>query len=129
MIYVLDTHPIVWFVEKSQRLAPAAKAVMEDANAELVIPTMALVEIQYLYGKGRVKTEFASVQRDLISATNCTVYPLDEQVVSLIPTKLNIHDAIMVATALVYRDLFQLPTTLVTKDGDITDSGLIQTVW
>ena len=57
MIYVLDTHPIVWFVEKSQRLAPAAKAVMEDANAELVIPTMALVEIQYLYGKGRVTAE------------------------------------------------------------------------
>jgi hypothetical protein len=71
----------------------------------------------------------ARVQRDLVSASNCTVYPIDEQVVSLTPTSLNIHDAIMVATALVYRDIFKAPTAFITKDTDIKNSGLIQTIW
>ena|ERR1700694_2105595 len=129
MVYVLDTHPIVWFVEKSQLLGPAAKAIMADPGSELIIPTMALVEIRFLYAKGRIAANYGSVQGALINATNCTIYPLDEQVVSMVPTGLNIHDAVIVATALVYRDLFQVPTTLITKDNDIKHSGLVQTVW
>lgn len=129
MIYVLDTHPIVWFVEKSPLLTSAAKAVMNDPTAELVIPTIALIEVRYLYAKGRIATAFNDVQRDIISATNCTIYPIDEHIVSLVPTVLDIHDGIIVATALVYRDLFKLPTALITKDSAIKNSGLIQTIW
>lgn len=129
MVYVLDTHPIVWFVEKSQLLAPAAKAIMADPGTELIIPTIVLVEIRFLYAKGRIKANYESVQRDLMSAANCTIYPLDEQVVSMVPTGLDIHDAVIVATALVYRDLFKVPTTLITKDNEIRNSGLVETVW
>ena len=129
MVYVLDTHPIVWFVEKSPLLTAAAKAVMADPTAELVIPTMALIEIRYLYAKGRIAATYAEVQRDIINATNCTIYPIDEQIVSLVPTELDIHDGIKVATALVYRDLLKLPAALVTKDSAIKNSGLIQTIW
>jgi len=57
------------------------------------------------------------------------VHPLDEEVVAKIPTNLDIHDAIIVATALVYRDIRQLPVTLITKDTKISQSGLIQTLW
>lgn len=49
--------------------------------------------------------------------------------VSLIPTSLNIHDAIIVATALVYRDILKLPVKIVTKDTEITSSGLVDTCW
>lgn len=102
---------------------------MADSAAELVIPAMALIEIRYLYAKGRIATDYLKVQQDIINARNCTVYPVDELVVSLVPTGLDIHDAIMVATGLVYRDLFKLPTALITKDAAIADSGLIKTVW
>jgi hypothetical protein len=54
---------------------------------------------------------------------------LDEQVAMLIPTGLNIHDAIIVATALVYRDILHEPVAVITKNGEITYSGLIETVW
>ena len=70
----------------------------------------------------------ADVER-LITARNCTIYPLNKKVVSQIPTGLDIHDSIIVATALVYRNLRQLPVTLITKDTKITQSGLIQTLW
>lgn len=42
---------------------------------------------------------------------------------------LNIHDAIIVATALVYKDILKLPVSLLTKDEEITSSGLVQTCW
>lgn len=129
MVYVLDTHPIVWFVSGSPRLTSAAHAAMSDPTAQLIVPAMALIEIRFLADKCRIPIDVARVQRDLISASNCTVYPIDEQVVSLTSTRLNIHDAIMVATALVYRDIFKVPTALITKDTDIRDSGLIQTIW
>jgi hypothetical protein len=69
------------------------------------------------------------VQQTLVAAANCVAYPLDEQVVSMIPTSLNIHDAIIVATALVYKDILKLPVEIVTKDTEIKTSGLVPTCW
>ena len=129
MVYVLDTHPVVWFLEASPRLSTAAKAAMNDPTAEIVVPSIVLVEIKFLYAKKRTSINVEVVQRDLVTATNCVVYPLDEQVVSLLPTSLNIHDAIIVATALVYRDILRRPVALVTKDSEITRLGSVQTIW
>jgi hypothetical protein len=47
----------------------------------------------------------------------------------MIPTSLNIHDAIIVATALVYKDILKLPVEIVTKDTEIKTSGLVPTCW
>ena len=129
MIYVLDTHTIAWFVEDDARLSADARLILENPICELVIPTMALVEVQFLHSKRRIKAHRAAVYQQIANANNCTVYPLDEKVVSKIPTGLDIHDAIITATALVYRDLFQQQAVLITKDGKITQSGLIQTLW
>ena len=42
---------------------------------------------------------------------------------------LDIHDAIIVATAIVYRDVLDEDVALITKDSEITDSHLIPIVW
>ena|ERR1043166_4517409 len=65
----------------------------------------------------------------LVAASNCGLYPLDEQVAMLILTRLNMHDAIIVATALVYRDILHESVAVITKNGEITHSCLIETVW
>jgi PIN domain nuclease of toxin-antitoxin system len=129
MTYVLDTHPVVWFLETSQRLSVRARNVLRDPSHTLILPTLVLVEITYLYTKGRIEVDATMVQQRLMSASNCVLYPLDEQVAMLIPTELNIHDAIIVATALVYRDILNEPVGVITKNGKITRSGLIDTVW
>src|SRR5437016_143544 len=112
MVYVLDTHAVVWFLEGSSRLGAAAKIAMNDPTADLVVPTIVLVETGFLYAKKRSTVDVNAVQQTLIAAANCIAYPLDEQVVSLIPTSLNIHDAIIVATALVYKDILKLPVEI-----------------
>jgi PIN domain nuclease of toxin-antitoxin system len=129
MTYVLDTHPVVWFLETSQRLSVGARNRLRDPRHTFILPTIVLVEITYLYTKGRIEIAAAMVQQRLVSASNCVLYPLDEQVAMLIPTELNIHDAIIVATALVYRDILTEPVAVITKNGEITRSGLIDTVW
>ncbi len=129
MTYVLDTHPVVWFLESSRRLSIRARSVLRDPNHTFILPTIVLVEITYLYTKGRIEVDVTMVHQRLVAASNCVLYPLDEQVAALIPTGLNIHDAIIVSTALVYRDILQEPVAVITKDGEIAQSGLIDTVW
>ena len=125
----MDTHPIVWFLETSQRLSSRARNVLRDPSHMFILPTLVLVEITYLYTKGRIEVDAAMVQQRLVSASNCVLYPLDEQVAMRIPTGLNIHDAIIVATAFVYRDILNEPAAVITKNGEITRSRLIDTVW
>lgn len=129
MVYVLDTHAVVWFLEGSSRLGAAAKVAMSNPNADLVVPTIVLVEAGFLYSKKRTSVDVGAVQQTLVAAANCVAYPLDEQVVSMIPTSLNIHDAIIVATALVYKNILKLPVEIVTKDTEIKTSGLVPTCW
>jgi PIN domain nuclease of toxin-antitoxin system len=129
MVYVLDTHAVVWFLEGSSRLGAAAKIVMSDPNSDLVVPTIVLVEAWFLYSKKRTSVDVEAVQQTLVAAANCVAYPLDEQVVSMIPTSLNIHDAIIVATALVYKDILSRPVEIVSKDIEIKASGLVSTCW
>ncbi len=45
------------------------------------------------------------------------------------PAGLDIHDGIIVATALLFRDVLQQPTSLITRDRPITESGLVEVVW
>ncbi len=129
MVYVPDTHAIVWFLDKDPRLSPVAKNILADPNTILIVPTMVLVEITHLYGRGRISISPAVVKQKVLQSTNCSVHPLDEDVVAKIPASLDIHDAIIVATALVQRDDRQQAVTLITKDTRITQSGLIQTLW
>src|SRR2546428_8499515 len=129
MIYVPDTHAIVWFLEGNPKLLPAADGALQDPAANFVVPTMVLVEIQFLYAKQRTNIDLETVYRELLNTPSFAVHSLDEEIVALIPTDLNIHDSIIVATALYYRDIRQESTALITKDGAITSSGLIQTLW
>ena len=129
MTYVLDTHPVVWFLESSRRLSARAGTVLRDRSHTFILPTIVLVEITYLYTKGRIEVDTARVQQRLVAASHCVLYPLDEQVALRIPTGLNIHDVIIVATALVYRDILHESVAVITKNGEMTQSGLIETVW
>ena len=88
-----------------------------------------LVEITFLYAKKRIATGVAEIRARLLAASNCVAYPLDEQVVALVPTALEIHDAIVVATALVYRDVLRQEVTVITKDEAIRQSALVEVLW
>jgi PIN domain nuclease of toxin-antitoxin system len=129
MTYVVDTHALVWFLESSPRLSTAAQNALTDRTAEVVVPTIVLADITLLYARHRIAIDLPHVMAHIGSAANCLVYPLDGAVVERLPTTLNIHDAIIVATALVFRDVLSESTAVVTRDADSTVSGLVNVLW
>ena len=88
-----------------------------------------LVEIKFLFARHRIAVDVPAVRAYAAAAPNCRIHRFDEAVVDRLPTSLNIHDAMIVGTALVYRDDLGEQVALITKDEEITASGLVDEVW
>lgn len=129
MTYVIDTHSLVWFLEGNPRLSVTARNALRDDAAEFVIPTIVLAELAFLHSRRRVPVALSDVFAYVDGARNSLIYPLDESVVEQISTELEIHDAIIVATALVLRDALGRSVAIVTKDEMIAASGLVEVIW
>ncbi|MBU0567134.1 PIN domain-containing protein [bacterium] len=127
--YVIDTHALVWFLEKSRKLGKKVREILGTKERILIIPTIVLAEIKYLHKKHRFSTSLREVMEVIEEDKHCLVYPLDIKVVEVMPEGLDIHDGIIVATGLSLQELFDEEIKVLTKDGAIKDSGLISTVW
>lgn len=57
MRYVLDTHALLWRLIQPSKLSPKMRTVFSDSQAEFVVPTMAMLEIQYLVEINRVRVD------------------------------------------------------------------------
>ena len=56
---VLDTHALIWYLEKSPKLSEAAKAAIKSSIGDgrvLYVSAVSLAEIRYLDEKGRLPT-------------------------------------------------------------------------
>ncbi len=129
MITVTDTHPWIWFLAANPRLSADAKAALSDPNNLIVVPSIVMLEIRYLYKRRRISISFEKALQHVERAANILLHPLDISVVTLAPDGLEIHDAIIVGTALYLSDELNEPVPLVTRDKAISDSQLVQTIW
>ena len=129
MIYVVDTHPLVWFLEGSPKLSEDVREILSSPDTQIVIPMIVLAEIVYLYDKKRITTATEEVKDLVGQCENCTLYPLDESVIEKIPTGLDIHDGLIVATALVFQEDLGEEVTVLTKDREITESNVVRVKW
>ncbi len=119
----------MWFLEKSRKLGSKAREILKDDSQQLVIPSIVLAEIKYLAFKGKTKLSLNEVLEVIQDDDRCVVYPLDSNVIEIMPPALDIHDGIICGTALLYRDILQQQVCLITRDDEIIKSGLIKTVW
>lgn len=56
---VADTHAVIWYLADDKRLGEAARERFErcgKGEGVIFIPTICLVEIAYLEGRGRIST-------------------------------------------------------------------------
>ncbi len=69
MIAYLDTHIVLWLAAgKAHHLEPAARKLME--RADLLLPAMAFLELEYLYELGKTKFPARDLLKKVESETN-----------------------------------------------------------
>jgi PIN domain nuclease of toxin-antitoxin system len=124
----LDTHAVLWALADDPRLGGRARELIATSNrVELLIPDIALLEVAYLYQKGRI-TDDGGLDALLgkISESFSAV-PITPEIaclaVSLDLPQGDPFDRVMVATALFHG----IP--LLTRDRAITASGAVTCVW
>jgi PIN domain nuclease of toxin-antitoxin system len=129
LIVVTDTHPWIWYLSASPRLSPVAKQALSDPENLIVVPTIVMLEIKYLYQRKRIPLSYEEALRQVETSANLLLYPLERSVTTYAPVTLDIHDAIIVGTALSCAQELGQPVSLVSLDEGIRQSGLIPLVW
>jgi PIN domain nuclease of toxin-antitoxin system len=102
----LDTHSLIWFVDKDLRKklsSNALKAIREATETGIVyIPTIVLIELLDIIEKGRVNLSFDIFMLTIHGSENYKIVPFDVDLLEFaIPLKeLEIHDRLILATAM-----------------------------
>jgi PIN domain nuclease of toxin-antitoxin system len=128
MTYIVDTHVLIWFLDKNKRLKRSHLKILLDKNNRLIFSTIVLAEIKYLLSAKRIKVDFNKVLDHLGTSENCITYPVDEDVIEEMPEGLNIHDALIVATGLVYKNILKEEVKILTEDQEIIKSEILPSV-
>ena len=127
--YVTDTHALFWYLINSRSLGAAASETFDEADnrqALIYIPAIVLAELYFLNEKKQSPVDFRmqyqrfeqSAQFILLPFFPATLLDFD-----LCNSIMEMHDRMIVA------DARRLNAPLITRDREITSSGLVQTVW
>jgi PIN domain nuclease of toxin-antitoxin system len=128
MNFVPDTHSLVWYFTDDLRLSRRALKSFESTvkEGQIIVPTLVLAEIMFIAQKGRVNLSFTETIARIEAMDNFEIAPLDLEVLRMadsIETPLEMHDKLIVATALCYDSI------LITRDEQIAKSKTVKTVW
>ncbi|MEY3773408.1 MAG: hypothetical protein RLZZ129_188 [Verrucomicrobiota bacterium] len=128
MKWLADTHALFWAVVDSRRLGAEARHIIATAlPGEIGVPSAAIMELGRLIDAGT--TDFAMRPSDAFASflSRHPVHPTSLDAAIKAP-RLNLphgdpFDRLIVAEAIVHR------VPLLTKDANITDSGLVDVIW
>ncbi|HZX34298.1 MAG TPA: PIN domain-containing protein [archaeon] len=129
MLFVTDTHALIWFLTMPEKLGLLAKKAFEEAEegkATIIIPTIVLAELLYLLEKKKANKDFGKIVEKVEKSSNYTVASLDMEVLKRVEIIKNIpelHDRIITATALIFN------AKIITKDSQIAKSKNVGVVW
>lgn len=126
--YLLDTHAFLWAAYAEGKLGGEAHRILATTSYDqLAIGDISLQEIGLLEHVGKITLAGGAAVGIRQLLEHVTVLPITLEIGLLAPTLALLHgdqfDRVIVATAKVHR------LTLLTRDANITDSGLVSTVW
>jgi hypothetical protein len=110
----------------------AGQLVLQDQASTLTLPATAPAEVLWIVEQGKIPgMSPASLLAAIDADPRITIYPLDRAVLNQSVTLTTIgemHDRQIVATTLLLAQAGHT-VALLTKDGNITTSGLVQCIW
>jgi len=131
--YIIDTHTLLWYLDNSKQLGKRAEGILNDRNARFWLPAIALAEALFILEKGR--GQYALSERRLLARVRADsrirTVALGQRILDLtLHCKAidEMHDRQIVASALFIQNR-GFDVAILTKDGNITQSGLVDCVW
>lgn len=125
---VLDTHVLLWWIKKHKRLSkPALRVIARTPRRG--VAAISLWEIARLVEQERLKldVEVEDWLEEALAIDGVELLPLTAAIAARSTRLGAFHgdpaDRLIVATALVHG------AALVTADGPIEDSGIVETIW
>lgn len=132
VVGVADTHTILWYLSRDNRLSNAGRSFMESARInrdQIGISSISLVEIVYLIEKGRIPVEsltrLAAALERLPRAL--LEVPLDLAVARTLP-RIDIFKVPDMPDRIIAAAALHLGVPLISRDAKIRISG-ITTIW
>ena len=125
---LLDTHAVIWAAEGDERLGASAGELLRSLKAgEAVLSDITLLEIGMLAKKGRIELSVSAEEYLRAIQRNYPLLTITSEIASL-AVDLDLpqgdpFDRTIVASAIYHK----LP--LLTRDKNISASGLVRTVW
>ncbi len=131
MLYVLDTHPLIWFLANDPRLGKAAGKLLDDASIQFALPAIVAAEASYIIMKRRTSVTLNALWQQIDELDNVAFIDLTSDIIRLtenLPAHLEMHDRQIIATA-IFLQKVDKDVAIITKDKMITRSAVIPTVW
>jgi PIN domain nuclease of toxin-antitoxin system len=103
--YVPDSHSLLWHFSQDPKLSARARDLLrgvELGRNGLIVPTIALAELQTLYERRLPQMLLAAILARLNELSNVIVVPFDADIFATLrnlPQEIEIHDRIFAATA------------------------------
>jgi PIN domain nuclease of toxin-antitoxin system len=129
MIYVPDTHALVWYLIADKRLGAHAKTALtliDQGEHQGIISALVLAEIMYLEERGRIQVNLDELIANLRSNANYSIVPFDSEILRSAKKLKNVpelFDRMIAATAIYFGAI------LLTRDHVFSESRAIKTVW
>jgi predicted nucleic acid-binding protein len=79
-VYVVDTQALVWFIAEDPKLSAQPRTILEgaeEAEVEVLVPTIVLAEVAYIAQKKRVKVAIEEVLKRLEEGDGFAIVPFD----------------------------------------------------
>lgn len=126
--YLLDTHALIWAATDDDRLGTrAAKAIFSTPYEQLAISDVSLQEVGMLLHLGKIQFKDSPEKVFALIFAHLTVLPISFEIAIAAPALDLPHsdqfDRIICATAR-HHDI-----PLISRDGNITDSKIVEVIW
>jgi len=127
--YVVDTNALIWYLTGNSRLSSHAHTIFKAAErgeTRLIISAVVIAELYYANQKNNFFADFATAFQQMKTKPYFRFVPLTADAIlhfkrdSAVP---EMHDRIIAGLAR------RLNAPLITSDGQITASGIVQIAW
>jgi len=127
--YVLDTHACVFLLAAPAKLGRHARAALQNVEAgraEAYLPAAVVAEVLILRGLGRLGIGLPEIQRAMAVTSSLRFLALDLDQLNEFAALGAIRDPF---DRLIVSAARSADAALITRDGRISETGLVETVW